>query len=608
VSSPGERVTQTWSGPPPRPHDRSPEALGFQPQPPVRWFNPGVLTLAALRVTLSAAFGSFLDKRELQARLDSDVDRQHADRPEVWLDYVADTGDGFDATYSVASLLARQQLEVAGLDAPLPRGRLLVLGGDQTYPVATTDDYTNRLAGPFEAALPWTVDDHPTIYALPGNHDWYDGLTGFLRQFAQHRWIGGWRTRQNRSYFAIQLPHRWWLWGMDIQSDHYVDEPQLEYFSQAMEHSRPGDRLVLATATPSWIDSQHRPRMYRNLAFVQHNLLLPHEVELKLVLAGNLHHYNRYSRDAADGALHQITSGGGGAFLYPTHDLPSQLHVPADPTSDEDADDANDADQPRTYDLVARYPDASRSRWLALAAVMLPFRNPGMAWLMGMAHVVLLWTNQFGIRSLDPTPQNTTETFMATAEGSGWEDLTLGLLRNSFSALILLALAVGLVALAQSPSWARRRWSRYLSRLVLGLLHTAAHTITVVGVSLLAIRLASPFDGANFVAATNVYDAVLGGLAGSMVLGAYFALATTLPGLHVHGNEAFAAARLTRYKNFLRMHVGRDGRLTVYAVGIDRVAHHWRIGASDASDPEQPWLVPERRPLAAHLVDRVTVE
>jgi hypothetical protein len=238
---------------------------------------------------------------------------------------------------------------------------------------------------------------------------------------------------------------------------------------------------------------------------------------------------------------------------------------------------------------------------------MLPFRNPGMAWLVGMAHVVLLWTNQFGIRSLDPTPQDTTEKFMAAAERSGWEDLTLGLLRNSFSALILLSLAAGLVALAQSPSWARRRWSRYLSRLVLGLLHTAAHMVTVVGVSLLAIRLASPFDGANFVAATNVYDAVLGGLAGSMVLGAYFALATTLPGLHVHGNEAFAAARLTRYKNFLRLHVGRDGKLTVYAVGIDRVAHHWRLGAADVTDPEQPWLVPQR-PLAAHLVDRVTVE
>ena len=37
---------------------------------------------------------------------------------------------------------------------------------------------------------------HPTVYAIPGNHDWYDGLTGFLRQFGQDRWLGGWRTHQ----------------------------------------------------------------------------------------------------------------------------------------------------------------------------------------------------------------------------------------------------------------------------------------------------------------------------------------------------------------------------------------------------------------------------
>ena len=99
-----------------------------------------------------------------------------------------------------------------GSTDPLPRGQLLVLGGDEVYPAASTEGYENRLEGPWRAALPWTPpldpDDpaHPRLYAVPGNHDWYDGLTGFLRMFGQGRWIGGWRTRQTRSYFAVQLP------------------------------------------------------------------------------------------------------------------------------------------------------------------------------------------------------------------------------------------------------------------------------------------------------------------------------------------------------------------------------------------------------------------
>jgi len=64
--------------------------------------------------------------------------------------------------------------------------------------------------------MPWATPQ-PLMLALPGNHDWYDGLTSFLRLFTQGRMIGGWRTEQKRSYFTVQLPHRWWLYAVDIQ-------------------------------------------------------------------------------------------------------------------------------------------------------------------------------------------------------------------------------------------------------------------------------------------------------------------------------------------------------------------------------------------------------
>jgi hypothetical protein len=157
---------------------------------------------------------NYLDKREMQGTLDP---RRMVIDPDAeggcWLDFVADLGDGFDATYSVATLLARQELELPGLPDPLPRGTGLVLGGDEVYPTPSAAQYEDRLRGPYRAALPVVDGDPPLLLALPGNHDWYDGLTAFVRLFGQRRDVGGWRTAQSRSYFVLQLPQRWWLVG-----------------------------------------------------------------------------------------------------------------------------------------------------------------------------------------------------------------------------------------------------------------------------------------------------------------------------------------------------------------------------------------------------------
>ena len=185
-------------GPPDRPESFTPDELRFTPQRATRWFSPGVLTQSGLKAGVTSVFGSFLDKRELQSSRPRTVGELYRDADELWFDYVADTGDGFEATATVAHHVAQPLLAVEGLDDPVPRGQLLVLGGDEVYPAASTEGYENRLEGPWRAALPWTPpldpDDpaHPRLYAVPGNHDWYDGLTGFLRMFGQDRWIGGW--------------------------------------------------------------------------------------------------------------------------------------------------------------------------------------------------------------------------------------------------------------------------------------------------------------------------------------------------------------------------------------------------------------------------------
>jgi hypothetical protein len=217
--------------PPKRP--RSTKDLFFKPQPMVRWLRPSVLVGAAKEVAVSNLFARFADKRELQGGLPArwwDASGL-AENGSLWLDFASDTGDGFGPTYAVASQLARDRLSMEGED--LPRGKLLVLDGDQVYPSASWEAYRDRFVGPYTAALPHVpVPEHPYLFALPGNHDWYDGLTSFMRLFCQGSWIGGWKTEQTRSYFAIRLPEPWWLWAVDTQFDTYVDGPQLRYFRE----------------------------------------------------------------------------------------------------------------------------------------------------------------------------------------------------------------------------------------------------------------------------------------------------------------------------------------------------------------------------------------
>ena len=636
---------RTTSPPPPRPRQMVRAELDFEPQRATRWYNPDVVVMAGVRHVLTSVFGSFLDKRELQANLPARPDLRFAGEDELWVDYIADTGDGFTSAYTMATLLARPWLRPEGCDDPLERGKVLVLGGDEVYPAATTDNYEQRLSGPFRAALPWTAEDHPTLYALPGNHDWYDGLTGFLRLFGQRRWIGGWTTRQTRSYFAVQLPHRWWLWGMDVPPDQFVDEPQLRFFAQVLaQEARPGDRMVLAVPEPSWVGVEKRPDACRNIAYVERALLRPHGVHLELVVGGNLHHYARYSpavdpplttgvdkavHDPVDEAAtssvdsddalarrprHLLTVGGGGAFLHPTHDLPRTVDLPREPGRTDPAD---------RYERAVTYPSTARSRRLAWAAVALPLRNPGFLWVGAAIHIAVLWTNQFGLRSLS---EARAVSYAGSARRSGWHDMATGLARNPIGGVSLTVVAVGLVMLARKPPWARRPVVGWAVRVVLGLTHTAAHVLVLVLVALLAIRISSGLglgDRAAFVVVTTWLVGAMGAVATAVVVGGYFAASNSFPGLRVHGNEAFSAARLERCRSFLRLHVDRRGRLDIYVMGVERMVHRWQPAPDPGPDPssdsgcdpgpgsgdELPWLVPSTGPPPrSHLVEHLTIE
>lgn len=562
---------------PETPKTERPEALGFRPQKMVDWFEPAQLISTGIRAVLSLLFGAYADKREVQAALVTDVHvEDYAERPELWIDYIADVGDGWDSTYSMAYLLARHSLYlrlVDGREAELQRGQILIMGGDQVYPTATREAYQNRLVGPYSAALPCEVEQEPPhLYAIPGNHDWYDGLTAFTRLFMQQRWIGGWKTRQRRSYFALKLPHNWWLLGIDIQLAADIDLPQLDFFRHVSEQFQPGDQVILCTAQPEWLHAAGDPGAFKNLAFFEKQFILKRGAELRLTLTGDLHHYAHYQEPNLD--HHKITAGGGGAYLYPTHELPAQIELPS---------------LGESYILSAVYPDEATSQSLTAGALALPIRNWKFSLLLGIVYFLLVWTLQAASLAGGETLVGT-----ILAGGFNLADFFIAL-QKFFSVLAFspLALVLALLLIGGMAAFAagEQRYS-----VPVGIVHGLAHLgLAVKLVFALALFdhhiLGLHFDTFWSYAVFAVEVIVLGGLLGGFLMGLYLFIAARFLGMNV--NEAFSSQHIADYKNFIRMHLDTDGNLTLYPIGVERANRAWRLNT--AAKNGEPWFVPADR-------------
>jgi hypothetical protein len=44
-------------------------------------------------------------------------------------------------------------------------------------------------------------------------------------------WLGGWFLPQKKSYFALQLPKGWWIFGLDLSLHGDVDVYQFKFFA-----------------------------------------------------------------------------------------------------------------------------------------------------------------------------------------------------------------------------------------------------------------------------------------------------------------------------------------------------------------------------------------
>ncbi|MEV7280595.1 hypothetical protein [Streptomyces sp. NPDC093111] len=596
------------------------DALGFTPQEQVRWLSPGELARTAVKVVLAAVFAGYADKREFQGVLPAELLEAPPGRPdarELWFDFVADLGDGFDATSSVAWALAAEELSVPGTgpvapgpDAPdpaapgaapgdvplrLPRGSLLVLGGDEVYPTASAEGYEDRMKGPYRAALPEAADP-PLLVALPGNHDWYDGLTAFLRMFTQQRPIGGWQTRQTRSYFCVRLPERWWLVGLDSQLGSYFDDPQLRYFQEHLSaHLLPGDGVIVCSAEPTWLKSADRSAdAFNALHWFDRNVVRRHvdretgeprptHAAVRLWLTGDRHHYARYAELLPDeppdaphtgpGALgpdprrrQMVTCGLGGAYLAATHRLPPVLPLPPHGSRLRDKDDP-----PVEFArMAATYPDAAASRRLTRGIAVpwsgrwLPWRNSGFARLAAGVHAGLFLLSSF-LFALAEGVTRPVDAVRRSGVGAFW----------GFGA-VCLGVAGGLLLLGFLSRLLRRRRASPPSPAAV-----AALTQATVALAALAVTLALPFPASwPGWAVLPVCLAVAAGF-GAVVGSGVFALWVLSARAGPVAEWQMSGQSIEEHKGFLRLHIAPGGDLTVHPLALTAVCRDWEL----ADDP-----------------------
>ncbi len=544
------------------------------------WFQPSMLLNVALKSIISGTFGNYADRRELQAALSSrDEDNDPAQlkerlvkgKNEIWIDFICDTGDGFDSTFSVAKKAASANLALKVEDGngeiyPTQRGEVLVLGGDEVYPYPTLETYTNKFRIPFEAAGDTTEQlseaNRPLLFAIPGNHDWYDGLGNFMKLFCQQRRIGIWNTVQKRSYFAIPLTNNYWIWATDIQLNSNIDQPQLDYFTNiAITQMSAGDKIILITAEPAWVYQQIRKndKSYERLQFFisrqiqDSKAIIGKTFKLAVNLTGDLHHYSRYAQN--ENGRQYITSGGGGAFLHLTHNLPEVL------------DNASADVESEPIIRKAVFPSIADSKRLLLANFLFPIKNPAFLSLAWLVYLYLFWLLQ---------------SHHAAVEGGFFlrrftDASTLGFFEQIGEYIVAapsLALSIG--ALFAGFWLFVDRVVKRKGIYIIGFAHACMQTLLLF-TSMYVIAQTSIMNyWGNWLgnALIVIIFSFSGGTAASFLMGIYLYFSSRFLGMH--DDESSSSLAHPHFKNFTRIRVHEKG-LDIYAIGIRKVQQNWTV-------------------------------
>ncbi|KAL1353818.1 hypothetical protein HN51_042409 [Arachis hypogaea] len=635
-------------------------------------------TVFDLIVSVTVFVGRF-DMRMMQAAMSKVDDDNHNgdimydhfnEKDDFWFDFMADTGDGGNSSYAVARLLAQPQLRTVKDDSvvKLKRGDLLIIGGDLAYPNPSAFTYERRLFVPFEYALqppPWYKAEQiavnkpevpdgaelknykgPQCFVIPGNHDWFDGLQTFMRYICHRSWLGGWLMPQKKSYFALELPKRWWVFGLDLALHGDIDVYQFKFFSQLInEKVQEDDSVIIITHEPNWLtDWYWNDVTGKNISHLICDYL---KGRCKLRMAGDLHHYMRHTHTQvnSEGPIHVhhlLVNGCGGAFLHPTHVFSKFQKLYG-----------------VNYECKSAYPSFEDSSRIALGNI-LKFRkkNWQFDFIGGIIYFILVFS-VFPQCKLNHILQEDTfpghvKNFLATV----WNEF-IYILEHSY---VSLAGAIALLVAAYSfvPSKLSRK-----KRAMVGILHVSAHLASALILMLLleigvetCIRhnllatsgyhtlyqwyrsvesehfpdptglrarieqwtfglypacikyLMSAFDVPEVMAVSRsnickngleslsrggaviyyasvfLYFWVFSTPVVSLVFGSYLYICINWLGLHF--DEAFSSLRIANYKSFTRFHIRANGDLEVYTLAVDKVPKDWKLDPDWDGETKNP--------------------
>ncbi|KAJ0980805.1 hypothetical protein J5N97_009060 [Dioscorea zingiberensis] len=641
-------------------------------------------TVFDLLVSVTLFVGRF-DMRMMQAAMnevqdeskDGDLLYDHfSNKDGLWFDFMADTGDGGNSSYTIARLLAQPSIKVksGGSRRTLPRGDLLLIGGDLAYPNPSEFTYERRLFCPFEYALQppsWYKVEHiavdkpelpfgisglkqydgPQCFIIPGNHDWFDGLHTFMRYICHKSWLGGWFLPQKKSYFALQLPKGWWIFGLDQALHGDIDVYQFKFFAKLCQ-SKVGenDSVIIMTHEPNWLlDWYWNDVSGKN---VSHLICEYLKGRCKLRLAGDLHHYMRHSFVPSDKPVHVqhlLVNGCGGAFLHPTHVFKNFNKFYG-----------------TSYESKAAYPSYDDSSRIALGNI-LKFRKKN--WQFDIIGGVIYFVLVFSM-----LPQ--CNLFRILHEDS-WSGRFVSFFRTMWGAFIYMfessyvSLVGTLTLIMASIFFVPPKLSRK-KRIIIGVLHVFAHLTAAIILMLLlelsieiCIRnrllatsgyhtlyewyrsmerehfpdptglrarieqwtfglypacikyLMSAFDVPEVMAVTRssickrgmdslsrsgatiyfasvfLYFWVLSTPVVSLIFGSY--LYICINWFHIHFDEAFSSLRIANYKSFTRFHITGNGDLEVFTLAVDKIPKDWKLDPKWDSEPKRPLQLSHHR-------------
>jgi hypothetical protein len=253
-----------------------------------------------------------------------------------------DTGEGDASQYAVVPGLLSQADGVAAT----------VICSDVIYPTGQTGDYRDKFYRPYRAL-------RMPVLAMPGNHDWYDGLHGFMSHLCgidgaieapRTNGIRGWLTRLlwNPPTAATELdlqhmrqlrsapeqmlspPQPGPYWAMDAGPVRFVaidagimgtlDAAQGKWLhAVSFANDRP---KVLLTGKPLYVNGERHPCAITGGGTVD-DVVRDASANYVAAIGGDIHNYQRYPVTLPDGRrLQYIVSGGGGAFMHATHQIP----------------------------------------------------------------------------------------------------------------------------------------------------------------------------------------------------------------------------------------------------------------------------------------------